>query len=133
MSSEKVLSFLQWRYEITQSLVLSDHVLQLDRRRSASLSLTRGLLRVRTYSEEALAEKFFQIPLKGSTLGDLVSFTVVVRTVIFRSRKRGIYWIDFGHLTHGWSLMAMKNSLMESHNGAKCFFTLKAQSGFREN
>jgi len=37
--------------------------------------------------EEVLADKFFKVPPEASARGDLVSLTVVVRTIIFRSRK----------------------------------------------
>ena len=37
------------------------------------------------FLEEALADKYFQIFLEASALDDLVSLTVMVRTVCFRS------------------------------------------------
>ena len=50
--------------------------------------LLRGLPRGKyILSEEALADKFFQVPLEASGAGGLVSLTVVVRAVIFHSGK----------------------------------------------
>jgi len=34
-----------------------------------------------------LIDKFFQVPLKTSVVGGLVSFTIVIRIVVFRSRE----------------------------------------------
>jgi len=39
------------------------------------------------FFDEASVDKFFQIPLEASAVGDLVSLTVMIRTIIFHFWK----------------------------------------------
>jgi len=72
------------------------------------VSCTGGCLRgEEILFEEVLANKFFQIPLEALAVNGLVSFTVVIITVLFYSGE-GSYWIGLGCLTHDRSLMALK-------------------------
>ena len=63
------------------------------------------------YSQDALSDKFFQVPLEASAVDNLVFLTVVAET-IFTPGSTGSCWNSFGCLTHGWSLMALKTLLM---------------------
>ena len=83
---------------------------------------TRGCLWGKNVlSEEALAGKFFQVPLEASTVGGLVSLTIVVRIIIFCSDKCRVMFDWLECLIHGWCLMALKISLMGSLSGGRLF------------
>ena len=95
------------------------------------MSCTGGCLRgEEILFEEVLANKFFQIPLEALAVNGLVSFTVVIITVLFYSGE-GSYWIGLGCLTHDRSLMALKTSMMESLSGVR-WSVLKFWDGFGE-
>ena len=51
--------------------------------------------------EEALSNKFFQVPLKASTVDGLMSLLVTVRTISSTSGSSSSCLISFGRLTNG--------------------------------
>ena len=86
-----VLSCFHWRDQITNSLVLGDHV-ALGRRQSARLSCTGGCPEDKnTLFEEALADRFSQVLPEASAVDGQVPLTVMVRTIFFRSEECGIF------------------------------------------
>jgi len=96
-------------------------MLRLGRRQSTRLSCTGGCLGGEdVLFEEVLADKFFQVPLEALTMGGPVSFTVIIRAILFCSGECGVV-LDQPRTPHpGWSLMALKTSLMGSLSGVRC-------------
>jgi len=75
-------------------LVLGNHVSQLGRTRSAWLSCARGFPKSKNILfEEALTNKFFQVPLEASVVGGHM-----VKIIVFRSESAQSCWIGFGAL-----------------------------------
>jgi len=109
--------------------VLGDYVLWLGRRRGASLSCTGGRLESKNVLfEEVLADKFSQVPREAFAVGRLVSLAVMIKTIIFNSRKcRTI--LDRLWAPYPWLVLdGTEDSLMVSLSRMKCCFVLKAQS-----
>ena len=88
--------------------------------------------RVRTFFEKVLTDELFQLFSEAPTVDGLVPFTVVVRTILFCSEKCRIIMDLSPSPDYGWSLMALKTSLMRSLSGVKCSVGLKAWSRLGE-
>jgi len=82
--------------------------------------------------EEALADKFFQVLSTASTMDGLVPFTVVIRTIFFRSEECRVV-LDRLRALYPWLVLGgLKTLLIGRLSRVKCFSILKAWSGFDE-
>ena len=99
--------------------MLGDQVLWLGRWK-ACLSGSGGCFECENVLfEKILLDKLFQVFPEGPTVDDLVSLGVMVGSIFSCSENVGSYRICLECLTHGWSLIMLKTSLMGSLNGLK--------------
>jgi len=121
-----VLSCLHWRDQITNSLVLGDHVV-LGRRQSARLSCTGGCPEDKnTLFEEALADRFSQVLPEASAVDGLVPLTVMVRTIFFRSGECGVVLDRFRTLYPWVVLNGIKDFVDGESRRSEVLFHLEA-------
>ena len=103
----------------------------MGRKHSAWLFCTRGCLRdENVFFEKVLADKFFQVPPECLAMDDLVSLTVVIRTVFFYSGKYKVI-LEWPRAPYPrLFFMALKILLMGSFSGVKCCSILKVWGEF---
>ena len=69
--------------------------------------------------------KLFQVPSKVPAVDGSVPLAAVKGTILFCSEEREVVLDRSRCLSHSWSLMTLKTSLMGSLSGVKCSVILK--------